>query len=167
MSVVLGRPVLLRLVPTFFAVHNLEEAVAMKRRLQAALPASLRRIVGAFSYGQFVVIALTLIGFLIAVLGDLADPASIAGYALLALQATLFLNVFSHVAGAVTLRGYSFGLATALLINLPLSLVLAVTAWTGHWYSEAALIGLVALALVLHGPVFIGLLRLASRLPIR
>ncbi len=159
------------LVPTLFAAHNLEEGLMMKRYLpaaRAAMPARLRRLVGEVGYYQFAVllIAITLVVFLIAAVGDLGAPGSVAGYALLAVQATMLLNVASHVGAAIKLRGYSPGLATAVLINLPFSIVLLGLASTERWYAAPALLTLMPLALLLHGPVLLGLLAGASRLPI-
>ncbi len=165
-----SRAFLLWLVPTLFAVHNLEEGALMKRTLpatQAAMPARLKRIVGVYTWRQFaaLLVFITLIAFLIAASSDLSTPGSAAGYALLAIQATMLINVVSHVGAAVVLSGYSPGLVTAVLVNLPFSLWLLHAAAAGQWYSHAALLWLVPLALVLHGPVLLGLLRAASRLP--
>ena len=162
---------LLWLVPILFAVHNLEEGALMQRYLpaaRAAMPARLKRIIGMYNYRQFValLVFITALAFLIALSGDLAAPRSAAGYALLAIQATMLLNVASHVGAAVVLRGYSPGLVTALAINLPFSLWLLSVAWGQHWYSSSALLWLVPLALLLHGPVLLGLLKGASRLPV-
>lgn len=158
------------LVPVLFAIHNLEEGTLMEGYLPAAraiMPVRLRRLVGRCTYRQFValLVFVTLVPFLIAVFGNLAIPHSAAGYALLAIQATLLLNVASHVAAAIMLRGYSPGLVTAVLVNLPFSLWLIALAWQEHWYSVPALIALAPLALVLHGPVLLGLLRVAARIP--
>lgn len=166
------RTVLLWLVPILLAVHNLEEGLLMQRYLpaaQAAVPAFFRRPVGLYDYPQFValLIVLTIAAFLIAAFGGLTRPGSTAGYALLAVQATLLLNVASHIGAAFVLRGYSPGLVTALFVNLPFSLWLIAVAWQEHWYSRGALIGLVPIALILHGPVLLGVLAVASRLPIK
>ena len=111
-------------------------------------------------------ILITALAFLIAIFGDLSAPGSAAGYALLAIQATMLLNVASHVAVAVVLRAYGPGLVTALFVNLPFSLWLMNVAWVEHWYSQPALLSLIPLALLLHGPVLLGLLAGASRLAI-
>lgn len=166
-----GRAGLLWLVPILFALHNLEEGALMRRYLPAAhavMPERLKKIVGVCSWRQFValLVFITAVAFLIAMSGDLAAPDSAAGYALLAIQATMLVNVVSHVGAAVVLGGYSPGLVTAVLVNLPFSLWLFTVAWSGHWYAHAALLWLAPLAFVLHGPVLLGLLRAASHIPI-
>ena len=166
-----SRASLLWLVPLLFALHNLEEGALMQRYLpaaQAAMPARLKRIVGLCNYRQFValLVFITLIPFAIAAAADLSRLGSIAGYALLALQATMLLNVASHIGAAFVLRGYGPGLVTAILVNLPFSLWLMSVAWAEHWYSGPALLCLLPLALLLHGPVLLGLLNAASRLPL-
>ena len=163
-----GRAGLLWLVPVFFAIHNLEEGLTIGRYLplvRARMPARLRSLFANLDSRRYAVllIAITLAAFLIAALGDLAAPGT-AGYALIALQATMLVNVVSHVAGALLLRGYGPGLITALAINLPFSLILLNTAWDAAWYPHAALLWLVPLALFLHGPVLVGLLVVTSRI---
>ncbi len=163
---------LLWLVPALFAVHNLEEGLLMKRYLpaaRAAMPERLKRLIGIYSYRQFValLVFITALAFLIALSGDPAAPESAAGYALLAIQATMLLNVASHVGAAVLMRGYSPGLVTAVLVNLPFSLWLIAIVWREHWYSSSALLWLIPLALLLHGPVLLGLLWAAARLPLQ
>jgi len=162
-----GRAGLLWLVPAFFAVHNLEEGMTMGRHLPAVrtrLPERIRALVAGLDSGRYAVLlaAITAAAFLIAASGDLDGPGP-AGYALLALQATMLINVFSHITGAVLLRGYAPGLVTALAINLPFSLILLNTAWQAAWYPHPALLWLAPLALILHGPVLVGLLLATSR----
>ena len=132
------------------------------------MPARLKRVIGVYNDRQFValLVLITALAFLIAASGDLAAPGSPAGYALLAIQATMLVNVASHIGAAIVLRGYAPGLVTALALNLPFSLWLLHVASAGHWYSAAALLWLIPLALILHGPVLIGLLKAAARLPL-
>jgi hypothetical protein len=163
-----GRAGLLWLVPIIFAVHNLEEGLTIGRylpRVRARLPARLRTAFAGLDSRRyaFLLVAITLTAFLIAAFGDLAAPGA-AGYALLALQATMLVNVVSHVAAALLLRGYGPGLVTALALNLPFSLILLNTAWNAAWYPHAALLWLLPLALLLHGPVLVGLLAATSRI---
>jgi Protein of unknown function with HXXEE motif len=172
---VVDRANLLWSIPALFTIHNLEEALTMKRYLPVAremipelrrrVPARLRWLVREYTYRQLMilVVILTTAAWAIAIFGGLDQPASGAGYALLALRAVLFLNVFAHVGGAFLFRGYAPGLVTAVLINLPFSWVVFTTAWNEHWYSATTLLLLIPLALILHGPVFVGLLRLVSR----
>jgi Protein of unknown function with HXXEE motif len=173
----LDRANLLWLIPALFTIHNSEEALTMKRYLPAAremmpelrrrVPARLKWLVREYTFRQLMilVVILTAVAWAIAIFGKLDEPGCGAGHALLALQAVLFLNVFAHLGGTVLFRGYAPGLVTAVLFNLPFSWVVFTTAWNEHWYSTTTLLLLGPLALLLHGPVFIGLLRLASRIP--
>jgi hypothetical protein len=158
---------LLWLVPVVLTAHNLEEALT----IAPVLPVASARISGllgvalpAVTYPQFLVVlaVVTAVPYFLAALGDLRRPASTAGYALLVVQATVLVNVASHVGAAITLGGYVPGLATALLVNLPFSLYLLSRAWTHRSHSRAALLGLAPLSLALHGPVLVGLLALAG-----
>ncbi len=158
------------LIPVLFTLHNAEEVLTVRSHLPAlrnAMPARLREIVGEYTVFQFAVLvaALTLAAWAVAFFGNLGAAGSGGAYALLALQATLLVNVISHVVGAIALRGYVPGLVTAVLVNLPYSWLVFSTAWSEHWYPAWALLALAPLALALHGPVLIGLLRLAILLP--
>jgi hypothetical protein len=163
-----GRTEFLLLVPVFFAVHNLEEGLTVGRFLphvRAHLPGRLKALVAGLDSRRYAVLLVTttVAAFLVAAFGDLAAP-GLAGYLLLALQATMLVNVLAHIAGAVMLRGYAPGLVTALAINLPFSLILLSTAWHAQWYPHTALLWLAPLALLLHGPVLAGLLAATSRI---
>jgi hypothetical protein len=155
------------LVPILLAVHNLEEAIFVRRVLLAAkeqLPRMLHHAVGGVSYSQFIVALLivTTIPFVAAAAGRLEKRGGVTVYLLLAIQAVMLLNVFSHVGGLLFLRGYSPGLPTALLINFPFSVYLLHRAARERWVSRTAFVSLLPVALVLHGPVLIGLMLLAG-----
>lgn len=86
-----------------------------------------------------------------------------ATWSLLLVQATLLLNALWHLIAAVwLLRGYAPGLLTAVGLNLPLSVYLLRRARDEGWVSSRALSGLVPGAVVLHGPVLIGVLWLCG-----
>jgi hypothetical protein len=155
------------LVPILLAVHNLEEAVLMRGVLPAAneqLPRMLQHAIGGVSYSQFIVALLmvTVVPFVVAAAGRLDRRGGAAVYLLLAIQAVLLLNVLSHVGGVFVLRGYSPGLATALLVNLPFSVYLLHRAARERWVSRPAFISLLPVAFALHGPVLVGLMLLAG-----
>ena len=155
------------ILPLVFAAHNAEEALT----IAAFLPAARERLhpvapgwVDQITPARFVaaLIFVTLLG-VAAGLWALARPRSrVALWALLLLQGVLLLNVISHLAAAVALRGYSPGLATALLLNLPLSLYVFRTAVGREWLPRAALIALIPAALLVHGPLLLGLLALVA-----
>ncbi len=159
---------LLWLVPLLLLVHNAEEALTIgpvlplvNARLAVTLPGQPPTV----SYPEFLTALALVTGlpFLVAAAGNLRRPGSRAGYVLLIVQATLLLNVMSHVAAAALVRRYAPGLATAVLVNLPFSLVLLSQAWRMHWYSRRALAALAPAALLVHGPGVIGLLWLIGR----
>ena len=85
-----------------------------------------------------------------------------ATWTLLLVQATLLLNALWHVSAAVLVGGYAPGLLTAVGLNLPLAVYLLRRARREGWVSPRALLGLLPGALVLHGPLLLGVLRLSQ-----
>jgi hypothetical protein len=84
---------------------------------------------------------------------------------LLLVRATVLLNVLWHVSAAmVVFDGYSPGLVTALLINLPFSVYLLGRAARERWVSRGAMWALLPGALLMHGPLLSGLLLLTEHL---
>jgi len=158
---------LLCLVPLAVALHNLEEAVLMRGLLPldpARLPEPLRGIVPHVTYPRFAValLVVTVIPFAIAVAGHLRRSGGATVFLLLATQAVLLLNVLSHIGSAILLRGYSPGLVTALLVNLPVSVYLFRRAAREHWLSRRALRALPIVAVLVHGPGIVALFALAA-----
>ena len=75
----------------------------------------------------------------------------------------MLLNVATHISAAVfVLRGYSPGLVTALALNLPYSLHVLSRAVRERWLSRAGLVSLLPAALVVHGPLLVGMIMLAG-----
>ena len=66
------------------------------------------------------------------------------------------------VAAAIWARGYSPGLVTALLVNLPFSLFLFRRALRASWVRPRDLAWLLVAALLVHGPGLVGLMVLAG-----
>jgi hypothetical protein len=82
---------------------------------------------------------------------------------LLLIQTVVLVNVFSHAAvAAFVLHGYAPGVLTALAINLPFSIYLLRRAARENWLSRRALTLLLPSALVVHGPILVGLMILAG-----
>jgi hypothetical protein len=78
---------------------------------------------------------------------------------LLLIQTAVFVNAISHIVVATfVLHGYGPGLLTALAINLPFSIYLLRRAVRERWLSPRALVLLVPSALVVHGPILLGLM---------
>lgn len=156
------------LVPLLFTAHNAEEALTFPRympRLPALLPTRFAAFASRLDY-QTMLAALAVVSLLAVVLAFAANRAPESRWRmwlLLALQATVAVNVVSHVMAAVFLyRGYAPGVITAVAINAPFSVHLFRRAARERWVSSAALRALVPAALVLHGPVLLGALWLAS-----
>jgi hypothetical protein len=158
---------LLVAVPVLLTVHNLEELLAMPRGLPvlaARMPDALRGIVPAVTPPAFdAALAVA------TVLPWIAASFAVAGsrtalYLLLAVQATMLVNVASHVAAAAVLGGYAPGLATALALNLPFGIHLLGRARREAWIGRRAWAMLFPLALVIHGPLLAGLLWTAGRI---
>jgi Protein of unknown function with HXXEE motif len=152
----------LRLIPVLFAVHSMEEALTFATYLpiiRARLPEWGWTAVSQADPHRFLLslLVLTTLPFVIAFSGSTV-PGSARGYMLLALQATLLLNVASHVATATLIRGYAPGVITAVVINLPFSIYVLQRATRERWYRASALWLLVPLAVLLHGPLLAGFL---------
>ncbi len=74
------------------------------------------------------------------------------------------MNVLSHVGAASMVRGYSPGLVTAVLVNLPFSAYLIGRAAREPWLSRRRLLGASPISLLIHGPLLVGLLSLSGLL---
>lgn len=155
----LGRRYLLWLVPLLLTLHNLEEAVFMKGFLGRVRVPFLPPV----SYGQFLLALglVTLAPYAFAASGPL-ERRSRAFLLVLATQMVVLVNVASHLAAAIWVRGYAPGLATALLVNLPFSIFLFRRALRGAWVKPRDLAWLLVAALLVHGPGLIGLMVLAG-----
>jgi hypothetical protein len=101
-------------------------------------------------------LVLTLVVAALYLLARLVDRLA---YALVVVQAVMALNVGAHVAIAVLAGGYVPGLLTALLVEAPVSLYVLRRLRTGAWMTDAQWWLLPFLAVFLHGPGLIALLR--------
>jgi hypothetical protein len=151
-------------VPALLALHNLEEAVALRAMLPglpARAPAAARPLLASISYGAYLwaLAAATLLPAAVAAWAAWR-PGPRAEWAVAALQATVALNVFSHLGGAAALGGYAPGLATALAVNAPFSVYFFRHAAREQWLGPRALWATLPAALLAHGPGVWGLLAL-------
>ena len=158
------------LLPPVLALHNLEEGVFFPRyvpRVLGRLPTGVRDWIGPVSpreMGVALVLATVIpLGFC---LWAAACPASrTALWLVLAMWATLLLNVVWHVTAAVVLfGGYAPGVVTAVALNLPVSLLVLQRAAAEQWSSRGALRALVPAAVALHLPGAIGVMLLGRAL---
>jgi len=160
----------LGLVPVVLVVHNAEEALTLSAylgRLQALMPVWLENMVGgtvSLKQGWLALILVSLVGLLMGLPVGMKREDRLALFLPLAVLAALLLNVVSHLVIAVRLGGYGPGLVSALLLVLPFSLWLLQRAWRERWLSPRLLLSLPLAALVLHGPVLLGLLAMARGL---
>lgn len=159
----------LGLVPVVLLLHNVEEALTLRGylgRLQALLPDWLVSVLGSVSLkqGWLALILVSLIGLLMGLPVGMKRDDRLALFLPLAVQAALLLNVISHLFIALRLGGYGPGLASALLLVLPFSLWLFNRAWREQWLPRGDFLVLPLAALVLHGPVLLGVLAMARGL---
>lgn len=140
------------LVPLFFALHNLEEWLA----LQTFLPLLGRRaplladhLPSITQYGVALIV-ISILPFVFALLRQV--------YLLVITQAVVAINVVSHVVAALLFRGYTPGLLTAVAINLPFSLYFFRKLRESGTVRGGRVRRIVPIAILLHGPVLVGLL---------
>jgi len=150
------RQTALWLIPSFIALHNVEEAITFPRYLpavRALAPESFRTFLGHVTYPE-VLLALTVATLLpLAVVAwASARPTShLALWLVVTIQMVMLINAVWHVAAAVFLfRGYGPGVITALAVNLPFSAYLLRRAVTERWVSRSALASALPVAVVLH-----------------
>jgi hypothetical protein len=158
------------LLPLVLALHNLEEGIFFPQyvpRVLGRLPAGVRNWIGPVSLREMgVALALATVIPLGFSLWAAARPDSrTALWLVLAMWATLLLNVAWHVAAALVLfGGYAPGVATAVGLNLPLSVLVLRRAATEQWLSRRARWALVPAAVVFHLPGALGVMLLGRAL---
>jgi Protein of unknown function with HXXEE motif len=166
----LSRRAVVWLIPILLTLHNAEEAVALRRYLPRANAALTTLFVPLESLPSYRVIVLALaslsgLAFVLALLVSARPQSQRLLWLLLALEAAVGLNVVAHVATAAFIfRGYGPGLITALLLNAPFAVYCFTRAKRERWVSPGALRATVPTAFVLHGPVLLAGLWLASTL---
>jgi len=112
------------LFPIVITIHNIEEAVWLPAWSVHA--SRFHRPVGAFEF-RFAVTVLTLLGYVITYLSAIHGSGSAATGLFCAYCLAMLLNALvPHLAATIVLRRYAPGLATGLLLNVP------VTAWILH-----------------------------------
>jgi hypothetical protein len=158
------------LVPSILALHNAEEALAFPHYLPIVrehAPALARPMVAGVTDSQILVAlgVATVVPFMLAAWAAARPGSRTALWFVLLIQAVVLLNVAAHVASAAfLLRGYAPGLATALALNLPFSLYVLRRCTRERWLAPRALWALIPAAIVVHGPLLVGLIALAGRL---
>src|SRR5919112_4523940 len=135
-------------------------------RMRTLLPEPLASVEASLSYSTMLA-ALAVVSaaaFLVA-LAAVARPTSRGTlWTLLVLEATVGVNVITHLLSAVIVfHGYGPGLATALMINAPFAIYCFRRVRREQWVSAAALRAILPASLILHGPILLGGLWLAGR----
>jgi hypothetical protein len=165
----MSRRTVVWLVMALFTLHNLEEAVAFRTylpRVVALLPERFASPVATLSYPAMLIALATVsvVAFLVALAASTWPYSPLALWTLLTLEAVVALNVIANVLSALLVfHGYGPGLVTALVINAPFAIYCLRRARRERWVSSAAMAAVVPAALILHGPILLGGLWLASR----
>jgi hypothetical protein len=158
------------LLPLVLALHNLEEGVFFPRylpRVLDRLPPGVRDWIGPVSLREMGValVLATVIPAGFCLWAAVRPGSRTALWLVLAMWATLLLNVAWHVAAALVLfGGYAPGVATAVGLNLPLSMLVLRRAATEQWLSRRARWALVPAAVVFHLPGALGVMLLGRAL---
>jgi hypothetical protein len=160
---------LVRAVPFLFALHNLEEALFMPAFLSSSkniFPAFVHDLLGEISPVQFlsVLLPITILPVILFFIWKRNPSILWIPYFLCGLQFVIFFNIFSHAGSALLLKIYSPGLLTALLVNLPFSLVFFLQNARRNFFTIKNLPVFITAALLTHGPLLFGLLKLAGLL---
>lgn len=134
----------------------MEEALTVARylpRVGQLVPAAFRRAIPEAEaiYLALAVVTLIPIGF--AVLARRPGSTSWATYGLLLVAAVLLVNIVWHLLAAAALGGYSPGVVTAVVINLPVTILALRWAIRNAWLSRRGVAGMLLVAVFLHGPI--------------
>ncbi|HET6232091.1 MAG TPA: HXXEE domain-containing protein, partial [Longimicrobiaceae bacterium] len=110
-------------------------------------------------------VLLSLLAFLLAGFVVMRPASRVALWLLLALEATVAINVVAHVLSAlVVFKGYGPGLASALTLNAPFAWYVLRRARNEAWVTRRAWRSLILGGMMLHGPVLVAGLWLAAAL---
>jgi len=158
------------LLPLLLALHNLEEGIFFPRylpRVLGRLPAGVREWIGPVSLREmgFALVVATAIPLAFSIWAAARPASRTALWLVLAMWATLLLNAAWHVAAAlVVFGGYAPGVATAVALNLPLSVLVLRRAAAEQWLSRRARWALVPAAIAFHLPGALGVMLLGRAL---
>jgi len=158
------------LLPFVLVLHNLEEGFFFPRyvpRVLARLPPSVQEWIGPVGLREMgAALALTtLIPLGFSFWATVRPTSRTALWLVLAMWATLLLNAAWHVTAALVLfQGYAPGVATAVALNLPLSVLVLRRAATEQWVSRRARWALVPAAVAFHVPGALGVMLLGRAL---
>ena len=145
------------IIGVVFAVHNAEEAAVAPRMLefmQVGAPVSVRAFYEGVSSAELrlSLTTLTLVGLAVTALAARLPLAPRRAYTMLVFAGVIGLNALGHAALSGIARTYMPGLATALLLTLPVATMVLVRARRDNWVSATAYWTAFPMALVIHGP---------------
>jgi hypothetical protein len=153
-------------VPAFLALHNVEEALTLRAAwptLALRMPAVARPVFATLTPASYMwaLVVLSLLALGVATWAN-RRPGPAATWAVAAIQATVALNVLSHLGAVVMMRGYAPGVLSAVVVNAPFSAYFFRRAVAERWLTRGALWATVPAAFLLHGPGLLALLALGD-----
>ena len=107
------------ILPFVFVVHNIEEILFMEK-WTLKNPDSLYPQVTTLQFA-IAVLLFSILGILVVYLKSVFKTEKLHLNFMLGFTGMIFLNVFTHIAGAIFSKGYVPGLITGLILNLPLT----------------------------------------------
>lgn len=139
-----------------FTIHNIEESVWLPEWSKHA-----KKFHEPVERNQFIfaVIVVTIIGYLVTAAEIINNtPGSVFTYIYLGFIGMMGLNtILPHLVATILLKKYAPGLITALLLNLPLSIIIIVRyidAGINVYYLIAAIVAVTLIILSLLKPLF-------------
>lgn len=164
----MSRPRIIRWIwaaPVVFAVHDGEELLTIVpwlRAHRAVLPGIMQPLAELTTSQLALAMAVLFAGLVVAAVhGARRARRGARSILFLLLAGALVGNGLTHVGQALVFRGYTPGLATALLVVLPYGLALGRRLTSARLLSAVAWIGFVALGMVLQVPIILATLLLA------
>lgn len=157
-------------MPILLTLHNVEEGIAFRSylpKISALLPAPFDSFAARLPYATLVqtLAILSILVFALAFAVDIRPRSRNLLWLLLAVEAAIGLNGIAHMLSAAFMfNGYTPGLITALTLNVPFAVYCFIRSNRERWLSPIALRATLPAALVLHGPVLLGGLWLATTL---
>jgi uncharacterized protein with HXXEE motif len=145
------------LVPSFVALHNLEEAITFPHYLpavRALAPEPLRAFLADLTFSQVLLalVIVTLVPLALTAWATARSGSQLALWLVVTFQMVMLINAVWHLTAAVFLfDGYAPGVITAVAVNVPFSCYLLRRAGLERWLTRRALASTLPVALVLHG----------------
>jgi hypothetical protein len=139
-----------------FTIHNLEESIWLPEWSKHA-----KKFHEPVERNQFIfaVITVTIVGYLVTVTEIIDNtPGSVFSYIYLGFIGMMGLNtILPHLAATILLKKYAPGLITALLLNLPLSIIIIaryIVAGINVYFLILAIMAFTVITLSLLKPLF-------------